>query len=545
MLRSLSFPRSCPSTASAGAVAQQKRFASKMFIPKKDKKGRRFYILNDKRRGNARKPLDWELFAINDLLLDLDAENCRSVRDFSEQDEAAMEKRWTVNYIQQRNRDWVDGLEDDVNRSRQKLFELSNNPVNPWRARRHDMLSLALQGVPVPKTQSSNQGSPDLTTPDSLSAWQYSDTVNAVLSENSIPTHATETDAKLLNWLKLRHSISGSSRRRKETAPSDAQIMKQVTAQKSIVGIRRLVMQLLASGFNETHFNEKLSRQIRNACCDIIEQTNSANLDSLELLTFVGTLKEKLYSKGSFLGGPLCGLALRHSAKLLKPEVTLDYLSLGFMHNIWLSEELPFSDVASTLNAYNVGLNETKQTALRDVINPEALLRALAGVSEEGKTHQESFRSIVVSGFGNRQGLKSDTILALYKEYILLLGRLGAAATLWREWRLIYPLAKEHFRKDELLSNYVESIFDKAANMVTRVGRCDQKVQAHPGPVECVILDYQAMKAWTDEGTSERKATCTDTADESNIGKIRRDTLDLSLDMWLREVTRAANEFRS
>lgn len=553
MLRSLFFSRPCLPSIPASVNAQQIRFNSKMFVRKKNKKGKTYYVLNKEGALKARKPLDKELFVFNDLVLDLDAEDCKTVRGFIDEDDSIMAKRWKPEPIRQQAQSWVDHLENDVNQSRHKIFEFTNRPVSPWKIRKHDILSLALRGIPLPEIENNTRDAPDSAisfNSDHLDIRLHYQNVRTMLSENIIPLDAVETDVNLLNWLRLRYATMESQERRNEKSPSPAQIMAEVARQTTIKGIRKVIKRSLASSCDASIFDTH-SGQLLRACDLILEHSDSRQSDQLEMLKIYASLKEHFSSTGASLEAhqSLCNRGLSLSAVCFKPEVTIEYLRLGFLHSVW-SASPGLDTILGTLTTYGTLLRQNK-SATQPMFQQQTLLQALTGAleEEEGCSH-ESFRTIILSGLQGHLAAESRYVLQLYHHYLQLLSDLGAFATLWKEWRRFHSIVQERFKKKKDLIEATEAMFAKIIMDadISVIGQYDQTALKDLDFAQCVTLDYHAMESRVDQGSNKQKDPRSD--DELPIG-ISHDTLkalELPLGAWLKEITRAAssrNDFPS
>lgn len=545
MLRSLFFSRPCLPSIPASANAHQIRFNSQMFVRKKNKKGKTYYVLNKEGGPKARKPLDSELFVFNDLVLDLDAENCKTVRGFIDEDDSIMAKRWKPEPIRQQAQRWVDRLENDVNQSRHKIFEFSNRPVNPWKIGKHDILSLALRGIPLPEIENSTKDSPDSAMSfhsDDLDLRLHYKNVRAMLSENIIPLHAVETDAELLNWLRSRCTTMESQERRNEKPPSPAHIMAEVARQTSIKGIRKAIKRSLASGCDASIFDTH-SEQLLKVCDSILEHSDCRQSDQVEMLKIYASLKEHVFSTSSSLEGQqnLCSRGLSLSAVCFKPEVTIEYLRLGFLHRVW-STGPGLDTILGTLTTYGTLLRQN-QSAMQAMVQQQTLLQALTGVREEGGVSHESFRTILLSGPQGHGVVESRYLLQLYHQYLLLLSNLGAFATLWKEWRRFRSIPHERFKKEEYFIEATEAMLAKIimGTDISAIGQYSQTAPKDLAFAQCVTLDYHAMERRVDQGSNKQKDPRSD--DELPIG-VSHDilkTLELPLGAWLKEITRVAS----
>ncbi|KAI8677124.1 hypothetical protein LRP88_09851 [Fusarium phalaenopsidis] len=455
MMRTAAARRPQVAKPTLNAGAQQIR--QKTFIKREDKSGEIYYAVNRWGRAKPKKPPNRELFQINNLLLDLDDMDSRHVRTCTEDDEAQMLKHWSVDPKRQALRSRLEELLSEVDWSRRKVFEISMEPTSSWRPGSHDILSAALNGAPSssspgPPVDSSNgqQGFANVLGTETPSQRQQSNTLHTICSKNGIPGHAKQDDELLLHWFQLRNQLAQSEQQTNKP-PSPSQLASVLREQDTVIGIRRLVSQCLSSGLDATSFHQtlhngrgrppsSLSSEVRDACANILNGCQEKSATCHDLLAFLGNLSQRLSSSGVHIGEPLCGLGLRLSAQMGKPAATMEYLDIAFRDGHFGDEAL--CDVLDTLETYSHHLRVNSESRFLDMSDRQTLLSLLTGIrndthAAESHTAHGSIRSVAIHFLRERRD-DGATLLALeiYRAYIVLLGRLGAVASLWQEWRL-------------------------------------------------------------------------------------------------------------
>ncbi|KAM0436812.1 hypothetical protein ACHAPT_002524 [Fusarium lateritium] len=453
MMRTAAARRPQVATPTLSAGAQQNR--QKSFIKREDKSGEIYYAVNRWGKAKPKKPPNRELFQINNLLLDLDDMFSRHVRTCTEDDEAQMLKQWSVDPKRQALSSRLQELVSEVDWSRRKVFEMSTEPTSSWRLGNHDILSAALkgapsQGPPVDDSSKSQQGFANVLGTETPGQRQQSNTLHTICSKNGIPGHAKQDDELLLHWFQLRNQLAQSEQQTSKP-PSPSQFASALREQDTVIGIRRLVSQCLSSGLDATSFHQtlhngqgrpasSLSSEVRDACANILNGCQEKNETCHDLLAFLGNLSQRLSSSGAHLGEPLCGLGLRLSAEMGKPAATMEYLDMAFRDGYFGDQVL--GDVLAALETYSYHLRVNSKSRFLDVSDRQNLLSLLTGIRDdthaaESHAAHGSIRSLAIHFLRERRDDgATSTALEIYRAYIVLLGRLGAVASLWQEWRL-------------------------------------------------------------------------------------------------------------
>ncbi|KAM5375937.1 hypothetical protein ACJZ2D_005727 [Fusarium nematophilum] len=531
-------------------VPRRAQARQKMFVRNTDKNGEIYYTLNRWGYAKPKVPKDHELFQINDLLLDLDDMDSRHVRPSTEDDEEQMLKRWSVDRKRQGIENRLQQLKNEVDWSRQKVFEISSRPINIWRLGSHDILSAALRGLtssaPLVDSLGRQQGSASVLTTETPGLRQQHAALSTICSENGISERALENDELLLRWLQLRHQTAQPEQHIHRPAPSPAQFTKALQEQDSVAGIRRLVSQSLSSGLNVAPFHESprqtrgtnLSSEVRHACANILNQSQEKDATCHDLVAFLGNLGQRLSPNGAHIGAPLCGLGLRLSAEICKPEATMQFLNIGFMNDYWTDNDEGISDVLSTLQTYSHYLNTPSRSEFLDVHDCQTILKLLTGVCDNGELTQESIRSLALHFLGTSSGG-----LEVYRAYIVLLGQLGAVASLWQESRLSETKPEERARDGKLPVSEA-TLVSEAFQSAIRAALSVVALRSDAVPMDhdlagCATLDLKSIKMQDHDARLGYQQEEVRPMREFVDGEIRA-ALDLPLNEWLEAVRRLA-----
>lgn len=551
-------PRVAKPTLSAGA--QQTR--QKTFIKKEDKNGEIYYAINRWGRAKPKTPPNRELFQINNLLLDLDDMDSKHVRTCTEDDEAQMLKHWSVDPKRQALRSRLQELLSEVDWSRRKVFEMSMDPTSSWQLGSHDILSAALNGAPSSSTSGppvSSNGQQGFTNVLKTETPGQSNTLHTICSKNGIPDHAKQDDELLLHWFQLRNQLAQSEQTSKPPSPS--QLASALREQDTVIGIRRLVSQCLSSGLDATSFHQtlhngrgrppsSLSSEVRDACANILNGCQEKSATCHDLLAFLGNLSQRLSSSGAHIGEPLCGLGLRLSAEMGKPAATMEYLDIAFRDGYFGDEAL--GDVLDTLETYSHHLSVNSESKFLDIGDRQTLLSLLTGIrndthAAESHTAHGSIRTVAIHFLRERRD-DGATLMALeiYRAYIVLLGRLGAVASLWQEWRLSGAELEGLIRNGNLLMPegqteeiVVESFRNAIGASLSVVALRDDAASTDLDLAGCAMRDLEAIEeqnqdAWL--GYQQQEAHPMQGLLDGDF----RAALGLPLDGWMERLRRLA-----
>ena len=508
------------------AAAYQRRFKS--FVRRVDKNDDIYYTLTRKVPSpDPQSPVQYDLFEMPNLLLDLDAEGTRGVRDFNEEDEQHMKRKWAVGTRRTAVKARLKQFEKQVYESRRKKHQILSQPLNTWRITSHDILSAALHGAPV-------EDQATLLSSKTSVLSTSSGLLEQLRVENGIPPHATEEDEQLIRWMILRRkSLEKSRQGREETAPTAMQLAEVLPQQTSIMDIRRLVCQCLAAGTSITSFmtqsrsKPNLSFEIREACEGVLRRNPGDHASRIEVLTFIGNLSERLSRLNASIGAPLCGLALKLSAKTCLLETTSEWLYRGHDASLWSNDAEAAKDVLSTLKSLRCKLGNEQETGLHQVSSRQLLFQLLTGIDENEAISPDSFRALVTMRPEKDNQIPTQDTLEGYESYIILLGQLGASRMLWKEWRLSAQQARK--RSNVMITASFQEAIRQSAHVMAA---SDDEMRQDISLEECARLDYHAIEmqdasTWRHPGGLPKEDV--DISDFSSA-------LDLPLAGWMKQM---------
>ncbi|KAJ4170113.1 hypothetical protein NW754_006256 [Fusarium falciforme] len=314
---------------------------------------------------------------------------------------------------------------------------------------------------------------------------------HTICSKNGIPGHAKQDDQLLLHWFQLRNQLAQSEQQTNKP-PSPSQLASALREQDTVISIR----------------------------------------------------------SGAHIGEPLCGLGLRLSAEMGKPAATMEYLDMAFRDEYFGDEAL--GDVLDTLETYSHHLRVSSESRFLDMSDRQTLLSLLTGIrndthAAESHTAHGSIRSIAIHFLRERRD-DGATLLALeiYRAYIVLLGRLGAVASLWQEWRLSGAELEGLIRKGNLLMPegqteeiVVESFRKAIGASLSVVALRDDAASTDLDLAGCATRDLEAIEeqnqdAWL--GCQQQEAHPMRGLLDGDI----RAALGLPLDGWMKGLRRLA-----
>ncbi|UKZ54840.1 hypothetical protein TrVGV298_008654 [Trichoderma virens] len=454
-------------TSSAHQTVARNQKRCKTFVRRIDKNNEVYYTISNKRPPKSPEsiPMRDDFFEMPDLLLDLDADGSRFVRQADEADEVRQERKWDVNPKRLEAQHQLKQLREQIAESRRKADDILSNPANIWRLNSHDILSAALRCPPrtVDQIELSTATLEAPSTLGRLSLQQDARLLETLCRENGIPPHAMQDDQVLLEWMLLRYkSLKRSITNRSEQPLSPSQLAAALQSQTSIAGIRRLVFHALGSGeIAKTYFSKTIgatdqskdavdiAKEIRNACLNVLDKDTERAAVHLEVLSFIGNLAARLSSYGATLPPALTGLALRLSAAAGITGATSEWLHRGFVNRMWERHTASSGDIAETLRIFAQHLGSPGEGGLYAVHDRQLLLQLLTGIDENHTLSSDSLRSLPLLYLSEQSRVPTDQAYDMYESYMTVLGHLGAVRTIWKEWHVSRPIVTRSLKPNE------------------------------------------------------------------------------------------------
>ncbi|KAL7937586.1 hypothetical protein V8C35DRAFT_292890 [Trichoderma chlorosporum] len=537
------------SSAHQSVALNQKR--CKAFVRRLDKNNEVYYTISNKRPPKSPEsiPVRDDFFEMPDLLLDLDADGSRFVRQVEEADEEQLERKWDVNQKRLDVQLQLKQLREQIAESRRKADDILSNPASIWRLNSHDVLSAALRCPPgsINQTDLQTTASEAPPTLNRLFLRQDSRLLETLCKENGIPSHAMQDDQVLLEWMLLRYkSLKRSITNRSEQPLSPSQLSAALQSQTSITGIRRLVFQALGSGemakayFPKTKAANKdskstldVAQEIRSACLNVLDEHPERATALLETLSFIGNLTARLSSHGVTIPPTLTGLALRLSAAAGITGAASGWLHSGFVNRTWERHTALSSDVAEAFRIFAQHLGNPRQGGLHAAHDRQLLLQVLTGIDEWPDLSDYSLRSLTLLYLGEQSQVPTDQAYDMYESYVAILGHLGAVRTIWKEWHESRPVVARLLKPNDgiqrLTHLYETSLLRALQVSAPLETRCPPDMELG----ECIVLDYHSIDA---QDTDSWLADGTDTAGSAEStakGSLGLPSFDLPLDEWI------------
>lgn len=519
----------------------------KAFVKRIDKNNDVYYTLAKNGLANGPDPnKEYEFFEMPNLVLDLDAEGTRHVRSVDDGDEALIKTKWAEVPRREAVKARLRWFEEQVNESRRKAHAILSQPTNIWRITPHDVVSAALHGGSAVQRKQARDSFlpeqvPDADGADVLRSGR-SAVIEKIRAENGIPPHAANEDQLLLHWMILRYKSLqqySSSSRSKKAAPSPSELTQALQAQSSLTGIRRLVFRCLAAGTsvssfqNETNLDASLPHHIRDACARLWSGSPTDHGLRIETLTFLGNLSEQLSSLGADLGPLLSGTALKLAAHIGSLEATSAWLYRCSQTHGSLSNQrgvLLVEDVLSTLDSLQSILrNGDGSSKMHDARQRQLLFQILSGIDEDNKLTPDSVRSFATTCLDRNSSHAAEVQRKLYVSYLTALGQLGAARTIWKEWRQLSSPQVAYSvitisKKDDGIAFSFAGALEQAIRVMSAP---DGELPRDASFDECVTADYHAIEM---QQPQTWQAVSSDNTQHVPDAATCRSTLDLSFE---------------
>ncbi|KAK7225771.1 hypothetical protein V2G26_013774 [Clonostachys chloroleuca] len=484
-----------------------------------------------------------ELFQMPDIVLDLDAYGVKDVRESDNEDENTMASIWAHTEQQRYVQSRLEDLKQMIGESRETRSKVLSSSTNPWRITSHDVISAALrglapsedlredgvldgepdtlristltyatpdQGAQMKKYQSSHQQPASeqqgMPAPDQIDPRRSPDFLEQLRAHNGIPRHAAQNNELLLRWvLSRRDSLRFDQIKSKKQQPSAQQIANDLREQDSINGIRRVVFHSLAANADlnldsSAQKGEQLSvaQEIRDACVRVMDASPGpeAYFDTLE---FVNNLSHRLPHMRKDLEACIFVLRLRCLARLGKLDLAVRQLQGRITTGMLNSKLNILPDIRASLESWNKLADETK--LLEHRFQRQLLFTILTGLGEN-LADGASLRGLLFDSGYPTSELQSQERLEAYEEYILLLGRVGALRTIWREWRtytsnLFQGHSLAQVSKTTTGEAQIQNVFSRALPIALSVSGpesfAQQQGSANPDPdlAECQRMDSE------------------------------------------------------
>ncbi|KAK1769270.1 hypothetical protein QBC33DRAFT_349637 [Phialemonium atrogriseum] len=387
--------------------------------PSQIEKTRRF-----RRRQQARSPRreTVPLYEIPSSLLDLDAEDNPRVRAYTEQDEKDQFERWSQNPK-------VDALSGRIETFRQELGRserLWNAPPGPFNQRRisdRDVLSVAFLGA----LSGGRDAAVDIGSPDKKVGQVPLGSTSEILGSNGIPQRILEDDAKTVNFM-----LHWQERHEPQRINSgELANLKAELSRQSFVHLRRVAAQLLQTDAGSRMLS-LCGAEVAFALADTAQLRHGVQLrdgnDPTEVLVFLSNVAIGLSARDINLPAPLRGLGLRLASKLFCLPAITNFLGLD--------QQTGLDGETGRLDANAV------HEALRSILDH---MHSQQAGPDGGPLEMRSEVFSLLTGRGTSKDEVKPSVRAMisdsndfreaYKAYILLLGELGAARSLWHEWQ--------------------------------------------------------------------------------------------------------------
>ncbi|KAL2213536.1 hypothetical protein CC79DRAFT_1362347 [Sarocladium strictum] len=465
-----------------------------------------------------KKPENPKFFEMPDLVIDLDAEDQKGVREFNVADEDIARNRWGVNHKREAMEGFVSRLESDAAHLRQSWADILAQPSSPWRITPHDLISVALGGVPRDTDATNLRG---LGPADDPAYLQF------LCEINGIPKYAIVDDKSVLEWMLIRkEAMEQSVFQQSDQLPSAADFFEALQGTSSLLEVRRVIATCSLGSLGNEHnaitgFGQdgNVAIAIEDAIRRILNavEPESPEMENAirQAMTIVGNVEINLQSQN-----PRASALLWAFGSQLAKSHSLVATIESIRRCLHAEHELAVPEISN----YVANMIKGLASALEDLYKNDpghiyhmteapALLEILIGnpyTEEHERT--SSIRSFILQS----QHLSLDLRLDLYKSYIALLGRLGAVRMLWLEHQqrfLVMRVLDVEYR--DLASVEAENSQAILAAVSTAPPLESTQEHMHRRNItlrQCAIADYEDFVSRADPGLTERSSTPVDMA---------------------------------
>lgn len=362
------------------------------------------------------------LYALSDLVLDLDAEDCKNVRGFDPEIDGVPE---TPSEAQRREEESVtkriDRFKLEREHDEQAYQALRKLPFSPWHITSVDILSTVLEG-----TRSSNSDA----APKELRHLAPNERLAAIRDINGIPKLAQDTTSNLVPYMLHRQKCVDP--------PDFAQVkleslQKPLTTMDDLWEVQRFLLQLMKTRpgcLVASQLSPVLSRVLRRCAARAKPQ------EVADILALTNNVSYALTSMRVTTDPTFTGLGLSLAMKCAAFPAARMYLENGLKSGQWDMPETQFdldtslAQLLWLLSSYHRYTNDSG-IALQQQVQAARLAAygLLTGYHVGGQLTGHCYRSTFPSG--------QSRVMPYWKHYLHVLGELGAFRTLWHEFQAV------------------------------------------------------------------------------------------------------------
>lgn len=503
-------------------------------------------------------------FELSDLVLDLDAEDSKYVRDFTEEDRRKLSAQWMR--PQQPSETSADsGPRQPVPRANgisraEKPRRLQTDPYSPWRVTDFDVLKTAVLG--------------------------FADTneLQTLLQMGGAPFRARSDGSLAMSY--LRHS------QRTAPAPTDpkpeyiAEAVSRFPSPPSFREIRRIVAHALGSKAGCQAIVEAgpaIARALVRAGALDDElplprhlppesqqkhQQKRPDRTSPPLLRktvfMLNNVALALESRGLEMDEALCSLGLVAAARDFDEAAISRFLMLGVGGKAGYfrpgSEKYAPAAIQQALDMFIRSLKATDEQESHGLQGTAAVRAQLPGAKLSGAVARSTLFSLLTGrqylGTALQTSFRSTIgdVSQAYIVYLHLLGELGAARVIWHEWRLFDKLSTRIDKAESLLA-LKEKLFSSAMTLAApsiraqALSRAGQLLEGTGNYIDDSFLDLKVIstKAYYQTGESDQpdELTWTHMIDPESDESFRRRLVDAIREPDITKSLRASHEVLS
>lgn len=366
----------------------------------------------------GRKPI--RLYALSNLVLDLDAEDCKNVRSFDPSIDGELE---TPVEARQREEASVTRrvalFERNHERDEHAYETLRKLPFSPWHITDVDILSTVLEGTGLRNSDAA---------PKKLAHLSPNELLAAIYDMNGIPKPAQDTTSNVVPYMLHRQKFVGPPDR----APAKFhRLQKALASFNDLWEVRRFLLQLM-----KTPRGCWLASQLTHDLTRILRRwaTRAKPQEAADILALINNVSYTVASRGLTADPAFTGLGLSLAMKCAAFTAARMYLGNGFKSGHWDTSETWFDQDASLAQLLWLLSSHHRYTddsvlAMQQQIQAARLAAygLLTGYYVGGQLTAHCYRATFPSG--------QSRVMPSWKHYLLILGELGSFRTLWHEFQ--------------------------------------------------------------------------------------------------------------
>ncbi|KAK8115066.1 hypothetical protein PG999_007135 [Apiospora kogelbergensis] len=366
------------------------------------------------------------LYELPDLILDLDAEGSKHVRDDDPSIDGDRVPHRTVHHFEQLALlKRVSVFERQYEQESRRHAQINSQTYLPWEVSDLDILAYALLGpssneCAQPQNEETRDAADSIPIPTPTS--QFEEVMETVHDQNSIPRHAQADLTIGIPYLMRRQK----TRQKSATGETEELFQNQIGRCRDLTELRRLV-QIQLSRPGGCKFIRSQSSKIARRCRAL--EHSASRYELKELLAFINDVTIKLASQGLPISDELAGLGLRLSACCgAFPAMQMYFATTDHWRTVHMAAHVDKA-LLEALSFLTWQTGHTKHPAMSQEVRVSrvAAYTTFTGYAIHGEAFEMSYQSAL------RQQ-KNDP-LRHAEHFLHILAELGAFRTIWHTLR--------------------------------------------------------------------------------------------------------------